>query len=286
VLKDHGGMTEGRVIVGAQASAGSLAALSWALQECRQRNAELVLVHALDPADAARGGESREAREAAGRAELEVHRDAAARVAPDVAVSTELVEAAPGEALIAASEHADVVVLGSRGRQDLTTSALGSVAHRTAVHARCPVVIVRAQTAPPRQEHQRRIVVGVADAPAARAALRFAAEQAVRCAGRLQLVLCPDDSPEAQADAEQQLATVRAELAERYPGLALDGMVANTEPVSGLLDASREADLIVIGCHHSADPWASRIGGVAAGVLGRAGCPVVLVGTTSSAVRH
>jgi nucleotide-binding universal stress UspA family protein len=279
-------MSEGRVVVGAQASAGSLAALSWALQECRLRNADLVLVHALDPHDAVRGAESREAREASGRAELEVHRDAAARVAPDVSVSTELVDAAPGEALIAASQHADLVVLGSRGQQDLTTSALGSVAHRTAVHALCPVVIVRAQTAPPRQEHRRRIVVGVTDAPAGRAALRFAAEQAARAEGRLHLVLCPEDSDDAEAHAEQQLATVRAELAERYPGLTLDGAIAHTEPVSGLLEASRDADLIVIGCHHSADPWASRIGAVAAGVLGRAGCPVVLVGTTTGAVRQ
>ncbi len=263
-----------------------MAALAWALNECRLRNAELVLVHAVDASEAGHAHDGADARLAAGQAELEVHRDAASRVAPDVAISTELLELPAGVALVTASERADLVVLGSRGRADLTTSALGSVAHRTAVHARCPVVIVRAQTAPSRQEHRRRIVVGVADAPAGRAAVRFAAAQAARVGGSLHLVLCPDDTADARAAADGQLAAVRADLAEQYPDLVLEGAVADTEPVTGLLDASRDPDLIVIGCHHSNDPWASRIGGVAAGVLGRAACPVVLVGTTVSAVRH
>lgn len=279
-------MGTGRIVVGAQASAGSLAALAWALPQCRLRGAELVLVHAVDPTDAARATETDAARHAAGRAELEVHREAAARVAPEVAVSVELVDLPAGEALVAASEHADLVVLGSRGQQDLTSSALGSVAHRTAVHARCPVAIVHAQTAPSRRDHRRRIVVGVADAPAARAALRFAAEQASLVDGVLELVLCPDDVGQARAAAEAQLAAVRADVTERHPGLVIEGVVSDVEPMAALLAASREADLIVLGCHHSEDPWASRVGAVASGVLGRAGCPVVLVGTTTSAARH
>jgi nucleotide-binding universal stress UspA family protein len=187
---------------------------------------------------------------------------------------------------VAASEHADLIVLGSRGQQDLTTSALGSVAHRTAVHARCPVAIVHAQTAPSRREHPRRIVVGVADAPAARAALRFAAEQASLVDGTLQLVLCTEDGGRTHPATVDQLAAVRAELADRHPALAIEGAVADVEPVTALLDASREADLVVLGCHHSEDPWASRIGAVASGVLGRASCPVVLVGITTSAARQ
>jgi nucleotide-binding universal stress UspA family protein len=279
-------MRTGRIVVGAQASAGSLAALAWALPECRLRAAELVLVHAVDPGDAARATESAAARHAAGYAELEMHREAAARVAPEVAVSAELVDLPAGEALVAASEHADLIVLGSRGQQDLTTSALGSVAHRTAVHARCPVAIVHAQTAPSRREHPRRIVVGVADAPAARAALRFAAEQASLVDGTLQLVLCTEDGGRTHPATVDQLAAVRAELADQHPALAIEGAVADVEPVTALLDASREADLVVLGCHHSEDPWASRIGAVASGVLGRASCPVVLVGTTTSAARQ
>jgi nucleotide-binding universal stress UspA family protein len=278
-------VSEPRVVVGAQAGAGSLAALAWALTECRERGAELVLVHALDPADAAHGHDDPAVREAAGRAELEVHRDAAARVAPDVRVSMELIELPAGEALVTASEHADLVVLGSRGRADVAASALGSVAHRTAVHARCPVAIVRAETAPSRLDHERRIVVGVADAPAGRAAVRFAADEAARKGATLHLVLCADGGNSALADAEARLVDVTTELAVLHEGLRVETAALNSEPVLALLDASREADLVVLGCHHSEDPWASRIGGVAAGVLGRAFCPVVLVGTLAGA-RH
>jgi nucleotide-binding universal stress UspA family protein len=279
-------MSVGRVVVGAYAGAGSLAALAWALPECRLRHAELRLVHALGSAHEVRTPGELEALEAAGRAELELHRDAADRVAPDVAVSTELSDLPAGDALVAASENADLVVLGSRGACDLTSSALGSVAHRTAVHARCAIVIVRAQTAPSRLEHQRRIVVGVADAPAGRAALRFAATQAARVGATLHLVRAAQDHDEARTAAANHLAVVRADVLTRHPDLVVEAVVANAEPVAGLLELCEHADLVVLGCHHSEDPWASRIGGVAAGVLGRAGCPVVLVGATSRLTRH
>jgi nucleotide-binding universal stress UspA family protein len=58
-------------------------------------------------------------------------------VAPDV----ELHEARPVDALVVASEHADLVVVGSRGVTGIR--ALGSVSERVGHEARSSVLVVR-----------------------------------------------------------------------------------------------------------------------------------------------
>jgi nucleotide-binding universal stress UspA family protein len=63
--------------------------------------------------------------------------EAARRIAPDV----ELHEARPVDALVVASEHADLVVVGSRGVTGVR--ALGSVSERVGHEARSSVLVVR-----------------------------------------------------------------------------------------------------------------------------------------------
>ena len=58
------------------------------------------------------------------------------------AVNAELDARSPVDALVAASEEADLIVVGSRGLRGL--ASLGSVAERVAHRAECPVLIVRA----------------------------------------------------------------------------------------------------------------------------------------------
>lgn len=49
----------------------------------------------------------------------------------------------PGEALVAATARADLLVVGWRGRGDLRDLFLGSTAEDVVRHARCAVVVVR-----------------------------------------------------------------------------------------------------------------------------------------------
>ena len=46
------------------------------------------------------------------------------------------------DALLDAAQGAALVVVGTRGRGDLTSALLGTVSHEVARRARCPVVIV------------------------------------------------------------------------------------------------------------------------------------------------
>ena len=56
-------------------------------------------------------------------------------------------EGYPPDVLIdlAASSHADLIVVGSRGRGDLASLFLGSTSHRVVSHAPCDVLVVRGE---------------------------------------------------------------------------------------------------------------------------------------------
>jgi nucleotide-binding universal stress UspA family protein len=55
-------------------------------------------------------------------------------------------EGDPGPSIVdaAEAEEADLVVIGSRGRNRIERAVLGSVSDHVIRHARCPVLIVRA----------------------------------------------------------------------------------------------------------------------------------------------
>lgn len=65
------------------------------------------------------------------------------RAHPAVAVSAEAVPVPPARLLADASEHAALVVVGSRGRGAFSELLLGSVSQSVLHHARCTVAVVR-----------------------------------------------------------------------------------------------------------------------------------------------
>ncbi|MEU4498927.1 universal stress protein [Streptomyces sp. NPDC023998] len=63
--------------------------------------------------------------------------------ASSVEVRESLVRGNPVAVLLGAAEGAEVLVVGSRGRGGFARALLGSVSQQCALHATCPVVIVR-----------------------------------------------------------------------------------------------------------------------------------------------
>ncbi|MFE1248456.1 universal stress protein [Streptomyces sp. NPDC058735] len=61
---------------------------------------------------------------------------------PPARVRGVIVEGDPSEALIRASEGAELLVVGRRGRGAFARAMLGSVSQRCAQHAYCPVVVI------------------------------------------------------------------------------------------------------------------------------------------------
>jgi nucleotide-binding universal stress UspA family protein len=140
----------GVIVVGVDQSEGAKAALRFALEEARLRQAKLRVVHAwqfgyigapgFEGSLPAVGGDLAEFHEAAEAALDETLRGV---VADGVAIERRVDQGAAASVLIEESRDADVLIVGSRGHGGFAQLLLGSVSQQCALHALCPVVIVR-----------------------------------------------------------------------------------------------------------------------------------------------
>jgi nucleotide-binding universal stress UspA family protein len=69
-----------------------------------------------------------------------------AKAFPALTIRTRVVEGNASLALVEASRHAALLVVGNRGHAEFTGLLLGSVSQHCAVHAACPVLIYRHRT--------------------------------------------------------------------------------------------------------------------------------------------
>jgi nucleotide-binding universal stress UspA family protein len=141
----------GRIVVGVDGSHGSRAALEWAIREAQVHASSVHILVAwqypqttsssawglgMDPSLDVQEAVAAASAEAASRLGLK------ASAQGDVATTWEAIEGNPARALLAASEDADLLVVGSRGHGAFVGALLGSVSHQVVAHARCPVVVV------------------------------------------------------------------------------------------------------------------------------------------------
>jgi nucleotide-binding universal stress UspA family protein len=140
VVRGHwlpaGGYIPGAVVVGADGSAESSAAISFAFEEAALRDAALLAVCALADTPGSLGG----ARQIEEQFELAVARGEKAY--PEVTALRQIAHGAPRAALLAAAQGAQMLVVGARGRGGLRGMRLGSVSQAVLRHAPCPVGVV------------------------------------------------------------------------------------------------------------------------------------------------
>jgi nucleotide-binding universal stress UspA family protein len=167
------------------------------------------------------------------------------------------VDGRPEAALIetAASEAASLLVVGSHGRGLLASIVLGSVAATLVRDAPCSVMVAR-PTADD-AAFPRSIVVGVDGSPPSLAAARCAAALAERVQARVRAIAVDGD------DAPREAAGLPVE--------PVDG-----SPADALVDASRRADLAVVG-HRGLHGVRAALGSVSERVARSASCSVLVV---------
>ncbi|MDF3298555.1 universal stress protein [Streptomyces tropicalis] len=281
------------VVVGIDGSRESLVAAAWAAGEAALRDLPLRLVHAAPaPAPARDSAEGPVAFswQQTGEELLQRARTDLARGCPHVATSgVQVTDAAPA-ALLSASETAELLVVGARGDGGFDGLVVGSTALAAASTASCPVAIVPGIPAAAARETE--VCVGVDVAHAAEPPLDFAFGAAQLRDARLRAVYAwalsghaawtavgvPEEDRAAWEDDEvQRLSDVLQGRKDTYPGVPVLPDVVLLHPAHALVQASRRADLLVLGRRSGLRAGERRLGPVAHAVLHHAHRPVVVV---------
>jgi nucleotide-binding universal stress UspA family protein len=132
----------GTIAVGIDGSDHARLALAWAISEARLRSCDVLVVHSWDFPPALKGPDGLPHADLLAAAQKVIDEALASVDASGVTVRSEVAPDLPAQALIRASQTADLVVVASRGIGGFKGLLLGSVAHQVSQHAGCPVVIV------------------------------------------------------------------------------------------------------------------------------------------------
>lgn len=280
------------IVVGTDGSAEALRAVHWAATEAACRGLPLRIVNAMlhwayasptrppplsglpDPA-----AHAREVVEEAARA--------AAVAAPEVTANTSVVEGEAAAVLRDTAADAEMVVIGNRGLGGFTGLLLGSVGYTLAGRTPCPLVVVRADHATSRRE----VVIGVDGMPGGEPVLEFGFATADLWRARVRALhawtrptsrgpgdMLPlvYDVDEVAQEESRLLAESIAGLRTRHPDVDVIEDTVRAPAARALVDASADADLVVIGPHHPRLRSPAGLGSVAHAVVHHAHCPVAV----------
>jgi nucleotide-binding universal stress UspA family protein len=280
-------MTTPPVVVGVDDSADARSAVLWAAAEAALAQAPLLIVHSPRLPSSTRSGSLGVALRVCddiGQAVLDSSMALARASQPGVLVRSLLSHADPAQALLDLSVEARLLVLGSRTAVAGEMSLLASKRVLVSAHAHCPVLLLGPVSTFSPPARVSRIVVGAADSRAGRAAVDFAAAEAVRRGLPLQVLRleraaqADPAEPSRPARASSVLPDQVAGLRRGYPALDVTIQVITGEPAEILPFYTDGSTILVVGCHHSDDRWSTRLGPVATSVIHRGRGAVVVVG--------
>ncbi|MBQ0984780.1 universal stress protein [Streptomyces sp. F63] len=292
------------VVAGVDGSDASLRAVDWAADAAVRHETPLRVLCATGPA---LGTPVPELEENAERIRDLAVEHARKRV-PSVDVTGEIVPESAADALLSAGRNAFTLVVGSRGRGGVTGMLLGSVGLAVAGRADCPVVVVRGEPDGGKEPVVLGIqdedagegpspVPGIEDTAEGRSAAEYAFREAQRrgCeliavhawrapgGGRSAVPGAPDTGDRGDADeqcrarAGKVIDEAVAQAGERYPDVVVRRRAVAGSARQALLNAAREASLLVVGAHARRGHFGLQLGLVNHAVLHHSPCPVAVV---------
>ncbi|MEV5909033.1 stress-inducible protein [Streptomyces sp. WAC 01325] len=294
------------IVVGLDGSPESRAAAEWAAREAKLRGVPLKIVNVWEPVPEPMAQAPLLGVETQQHWTERIPREAAQGIRlrhPGVEVTTEHLTGGYAETLVKAAADADLLVLGSRGMSGFGGFMVGSVGLAVVAHSARPVVLVRAgeQAA---DEHEpdkvgipsaatsyRPVLLGIDAESTDDSVIEFAFEAAVRRETGLRVLhgwnLPPyyvyglaRDALFNDEIARQKAALVAETLRpwrQKYPNVAVTEESRSGSPGVRLVDASREASLVVVGRRVRRSPFGAHIGPVTHAVLHHAVAPVAVV---------
>lgn len=279
----------GAVIVGIDGSEPARQAAMWAAAEAARRERPLHIVHGSDTDGRVLyvSAKSIERVRQAGRELLDATAAAVTEQFPGLQVNSEFSRSAPVPSLHQSAGLHGTIVVGSRGLGGFSSLMLGSVGLKVAAGAKTPVIIVRgtengtdtgAVLAAVRDEH---------DLDCA----RYAAREAQIREGSLRLlhvwnilqsvgevVTLLDDVEEIANEQVHHLNAVADRIRVEFPDLTVQvDAEKSTSVASVLVEASRQADLLVMGGRRSPSYLGPTLGRVTHSLVHHAHCPVQLI---------
>ncbi|MDQ0958145.1 nucleotide-binding universal stress UspA family protein [Streptomyces sp. B4I13] len=289
------------VVAGLDGWRESAAAADWAAREALRRGLPLRLVHAWEGLSD----------EEAALPELKVPQYRARRILrgamdrlteryPQVYISAEQLRLSPARALESEAEEAELLVLGSQGFGAVGGFFAGSVAMATVAHVQRPVVLVRAGNRaederfpdadgrPPDRTPYRVVVLAVDLDDPCDTLIGFGFEAAacrnatlrvvyVRHTARFPSATAAPARDMDQAEADRALGAALQPWREKFPTVRVQALAVNGGPAQGIMKASRDAGLLVVGRRPRHAAVGARTGPVAHAVIHHVGCPVAVV---------
>jgi nucleotide-binding universal stress UspA family protein len=286
-----------RIVVGTDGNDRSADAVRFAAAQAAGGGALLEIVYVYDePATVNPGAvgapQYHNAKPFEGDAEKIVAKAAeiAQSVAPDVKIEPSPMAGDKVQVLCDAGADADLLVVGSRARGDLSALVRGSVSYDVLHKATCPVGVVHvaSTTGGP-------VVVGTDGSDEGTAAVRWAAVAAARSKTFLHIVhawtvatpvamgpmavAAPSAvDTEALTDAaDAVVAKAREVAAEAAPGVEITAASTEGVAIEVLEEASKGASMVVVGAHQRGDLSSLVTGSTSHGLVRGASCPVVCV---------
>jgi nucleotide-binding universal stress UspA family protein len=280
------------IIVGADGTEWSKAAVRWAAREAHRLHLPLRVTHAFD-------WEWREARYDMSQDYLDLARTQAEGITANAAYEARVIDrnleiesdpviGNPAPRLLADAENGRLIVLGSRGRGGFGSLLLGSVSQRVATHAHCSVVVVRGRG----DVTEGPVVAGVDDSPAADAVLETAFDAAERRGTTLRIVrayLPPPPlwtasvwaaelpTPVADSEEEARLEEQLAPWRDKYPGVPVEVVLTHRSVAAALVEESAQAQLVMVGSRGRGVIAGALLGSTGLQLLHHAECPVYIV---------
>ena len=274
---------DAHIVVGYDGRPGSIAALSWAAKLASLRGEAIVAATVIDPRLTPRGMAWPEAY----WIDIEDKAREVLAAGPEVSFTAKRYTGHLVPKLLEAAEGSSMLVVGSKGHGLVGEILRGSVSQSAARNASVPVVVIREAQNPA----SGRIVVGADGTESSARALEFSCELAQLTGDKVVALRAwhpvtvvadrygymPPPSAGTMDAAEGALGRTVDELRTSHPEVAIESEIFYGAAERGLIDASANASLVVVGSRGHTGVGETFLGSVSKDVLHKAHSPVAVL---------